>query len=74
MYQRSHESWLLSDIDIFTRITEKMIVLDKMQGHMPKELKKEQWSKYIHNSYEYFPFLMMHNITEGDWKIAEKKD
>jgi hypothetical protein len=66
MLQKSHESWLLSDIDIFSEITKKMVVLEKTEGHMLKEFKEGQWNEYINKRYKSFPFLMMNHITEGD--------
>ncbi len=71
-FEKSHKSWLLSDIDIFREITEKMIVLEKMEGNISKDFDKEKWNAYISNRYEYFPFLMMHYISDGDYKIISK--
>lgn len=72
MFKRSHESWLLSDIDILKEITDNMIVLEKTEGHFIK-YEKKQWDLYIKKKYNYFPFLLMHNILEGDWKVVEEK-
>jgi hypothetical protein len=74
IFQKSYESWLLSDIDIFSEITKKMVVLEKMEGHVLKEFKEEQWNECINKRYKSFPFLMMNHITEGDYKIVDKHD
>jgi len=29
---------------------------------------------YIKQKYNYFPYLMMNNISEGDWKIIEERE
>ena len=50
-----------------------MIVLEKTEGHSLK-YEKEKWDLYIKQKYNYFPYLMMHNISEGDWEIVEEKD
>jgi len=73
MFKKSHESWLLSNIDILKEITDNMIVLEKTEGHSLK-YEKEKWDLYIKQQYNYFPYLMMHNISEGDWIIVEEKD
>ena len=72
-FKKSHESWLLSDIDILKEITNNMIVLEKTEGHF-LEYKKEKWDLYIKQKYNYFPYLIMHNISEGDWEIVEEKN
>jgi len=73
MFKKSHESWLLSDINILKEITDNMIVLEKTEGHV-LEYEKMQWEPYINQRYNYFPFIMMHNISEGDWKIVEEEN
>ena len=73
MFKKSHESWLLSDMNILKEITDDMIVLEKTEGHF-LEYEKEEWDVYINQRYNYFPFLMMHNISEGDWKIVEEEN
>lgn len=73
MFKKSHESWLMSDINILKEITDNMIVLEKTEGHC-LEYEKEEWDVYINHRYNYFPFLMMHNISEGDWIIDEEEN
>lgn len=73
MFAKLHESWLLSDIDILQEITNNMIVLEKIEGHSLK-YEKENWDLYIKQKYNYFPYLMMNNISEGDWKIIEERE
>lgn len=73
IFKKSHQSWLLADIDILKEITDNMIVLDKNEGHF-LEYEKKQWSSYIKQKYNHFPFLMMHNISEGDYEVVEEKN
>ncbi|MCG3651968.1 hypothetical protein L5F32_06750 [Aliarcobacter butzleri] len=66
-FKKAHESWLLSDINIFIKITDSMIVLEKTNGSYIVTDIEPMWFNYINEKYQYFPFLMMSNISEGDW-------
>lgn len=71
-FERSHKTWLLSDIDIFTEITNDMILLNYSNGNIfaKKQLDSIDSNILLNDAYAKFPFSMMQNIHDGDWKIV----
>lgn len=68
-FKRSHETWLLSDVDTFTSITDSMIILALNKGRISNNSSIP--SEMIKRMYNIFPFKMMQHISEGDWCVAQ---
>ncbi|EEV5887172.1 hypothetical protein ELM23_25260, partial [Escherichia coli] len=66
-----HETWLLSDVDQFMKITREMISLQIADGCLNKIEKIP--SSDIEHFFNNFPFCLMTKVSSGDWVLVEDK-
>ncbi|HEJ9527354.1 TPA: hypothetical protein ACKR0Z_001445 [Proteus mirabilis] len=63
------QTWLLSDVDQFMKITREMISLQLADGYLNKIDKIP--SEDIEHFFNYFPFCLMTKVSPGDWVLVE---
>jgi len=68
LFERGQKSWLLSEVDTFTEVTNEMIALQLADGHLNNINKVSVQA--IEQFYDYFPFTMMKKISDGDFVLA----
>lgn len=70
-FEKSHKTWLLSDINTFTEITNNMILLRHTNGniHAIQHMQNQQMEAIINQAYNKFPFAFMRGISHGDWIV-----
>lgn len=64
-FEKDHKTWLLSDVDLISEVTEKMIVLELTKGH--PNLIHQVSDRDVKEYFNYFPFTMMNKISKGDF-------
>lgn len=71
LFGAHHETWLLSDVDQFMKITREMISLQIADGCLNKIEKIP--SSDIEHFFNNFPFCLMTKVSSGDWVLVEDK-
>jgi len=68
-FERTHETWLLSEVNTFSEITKEMIALQLAGGHLDQidNIKPEAVEEFLCC----FPFTMMNKISGGNFVLVE---
>jgi hypothetical protein len=70
-FERGQKTWLLSEVDTFTKITKEMIALQLAEGHL-NHIDKVS-TQAVEQFFDNFPFKMMKRISDGDFVLAENE-
>ncbi|PQL06529.1 hypothetical protein CG436_16480 [Pantoea ananatis] len=70
VFESMHKTWLLSDVDVFCKVTQEMISLSLNDGRI-MDIDNISLNK-VKTVFNSFPFSLMRNIIDGDWVLAKE--
>ncbi len=70
-FERGQKTWLLSEVDTFSKITKEMIALQLAEGHLNNIDKVD--SQAVDQFFGNFPFTMTKKISDGDFVLVENE-